>query len=132
MEIHFTLRRVAVLVALIALFWFLGGFSNPGLDPGGYLDSHRITKAWTYCIILYLAGAGSATIVDHFVGNLDRSNLRLLYIILGVLLMLSSLLWLHVLREGVEKTRAEKSLLAFSVRHDPAIYPNNVPSGLSS
>lgn len=92
----------------------------------------RITKAWTYCIILYLVGVGSATIVDHFVGNLDRSNLRLIYLILGVLLMLSSLLWLHVLREGVEKSRAEKTLLALSVRHDSAIYPNSVPIGLSS
>lgn len=130
MEINFTLRRVAVLTGLIALFWILGGFTNPGLDPGGYLDSRRIMKAWTYCIILYLTGAGSATIVDHFVGTLDRSNLRLLYLILGVLLMLSSLLWLHVLREGVERSRAERSLLA--VRDDSALYPKSVPTGSSS
>ncbi len=130
MEINFTLRRLAVLTALIGLFWLLGGFSNPGLDPGGYLDSRRITKAWTYCIILYLAGAGSATIVDHFAGNLDRSNLRLIYIILGVLLMLSSLLWLHVLREGVEETRAEKTLLALAVRHDSAPLPEQRPHRL--
>jgi hypothetical protein len=74
--------------------------------------------------------AGSTTLVDHFVGNLDRSDLRLLYLILGVLLMLSSLLWLHVLREGVEKDRAEQTLLA--VRDDSAFYPKSVPTGLSS
>ena len=105
MEFNFSLRRLLVLTALIVLFWLLGGFSSPALDPGSHLDSHRIRKAWFYCILLYLAGAGNATIVDHFVGTLDRSNLRLLYIILGALMMLSSLLWQHVLREGMEKSR---------------------------
>ncbi|MDB6076370.1 MAG: hypothetical protein JWO82_117 [Akkermansiaceae bacterium] len=50
-------------------------------------------------IVLYLLGAVSMTIVDHWIGNLDRSNLRAMYIILGILACGGGLMYLHILKE---------------------------------
>lgn len=55
-------------------------------------------------MLLFCGGAGSATLVDHWVGLMDRVNIRWLYIVLGVLLMGSSVIWLHVLRSPLESS----------------------------
>lgn len=89
MEFTFTPVRVAVLVLLIAGFWFAGGFHVP--SGGG--------REWIYMIALYLLGAVSTTVVDHWVGNLDRSNLRFMYIVLGILACGGGLMYLHILKE---------------------------------
>lgn len=104
MEFNFSPYRLAVLFVLILLFWLFGGFSIPAVAAGGYADSHRIAKAWGYCVVMFVAGAGSVSIVDHYVGNIDRSSIRGLYIVLGVLLMVGSGIWIWVLRQSVEKT----------------------------
>ena len=57
-------------VILLVAFWLLGGFEFPG--PGfAYLR-----RAWFYSVLMFGLGSVCATIVDHWVGNLDRSNLR--------------------------------------------------------
>lgn len=92
MEIHFTPLRTGLLVALFATFAFLGGFTPPwirlGLDPGAIPG-----RPWMTCVLMYLAGAAMATIVDHWVGLMPPSNLRLLYVVGGVLLMAAAVLW---------------------------------------
>lgn len=103
MELNFTLRRVLIFLGLLGIFALLGGFSNPAL-PDAFQDPRRVTKAWIYCMILFGVGAGSATLVDHLVGLIDRANIRWLYVILGVLLMGSSLVWLSVLRSSLENS----------------------------
>lgn len=101
MELNFSLPRLAILIVCLAAFWLLGGFDLPGLAEAGYHSPARVTRAWFYCVLMFLGGAVSVSVVDHHVGNLDRSNLRVLYIILGTLLMGGSYLWLRVLREAV-------------------------------
>lgn len=101
MEFNLSHLRLGLLALLIAVFWLFGGFSIPPPDASNLLDHHRFAKAWRYCVIVYLIGAGSVSIVDHYVGNLDRMNIRLLYIILGTILMIGSSLWLKGLRETV-------------------------------
>lgn len=64
------------------------------------MDPQRLTKAWLACVLLIPAGAGRATVVDHFVGTLDRSNLRWLYVLLGLGLRISSFGCLHGLRSA--------------------------------
>jgi hypothetical protein len=101
MEFNFSLRRLAILIACVGLFWLLGGFGLPGVAEAGYHSPQRVTRAWFYCILMFLGGAVSVSVVDHHIGNLDRSSLRFLYVILGVLLMGGSYLWLRTLREAV-------------------------------
>ena len=97
MEINFSLPRVLGLLVLLAGFWLLGGFTVPIVDPQGYQDQHHVTKAWLYCVALFLFGAGCVTLVDHFVGTIDRANLRLLYVLVGLALMIGSYCWLRSL-----------------------------------
>lgn len=91
MEPAFTPLRILALIVLAVGFWALGGFEQP--------DARVVQRAWTYTIVMFLGGAVLATVVDHWVGNLDRSNLRWLYICFGVLLMGGGLMYQHVLRE---------------------------------
>jgi hypothetical protein len=101
MELTFTIKRVLLFIGCILLFGLLGGFSNPA-----YLDhdySPLFTKAWLYCIVLFVAGAGSVSLVDHMVGW-NRFSIRWLYVVLGMVLMGSALMRIYVLRSAAEST----------------------------
>lgn len=107
MELNFSITRILLLAALVAAFAMLGGFSPPLLPSGSALDPQRVTKAWIYCILLFLSGAVSTSIVDHFVGLMDRSSIRLVYVILGIAAMIGSVIWLRSLRgAATEKPKA--------------------------
>lgn len=100
MELNFSLSRLLLLVALLVVFGLDGGFIPPDVSPDSLLDPRRVAKAWLYCVALFVSGAVSATVVDHFVGMIDRSNIRVIYIILGVALMTGAWLWLGGLRSA--------------------------------
>lgn len=97
MEFTFTPFRVGILLVLLAGFWLLGRFQFPG-DGFAYLRR----RAWFYSILLFGLGSVCTTIVDHWVGNLDRSNLRWLYVFLGVLCMGGAFMYQHVLRSRMK------------------------------
>ena len=101
MEFNFSLPRLGLLAGLLALFWLLGGFSPVAMSGDSFHDPRRVARAWRYCIMLYIAGAGCVSVVDHCAGNLDRTNLRAAWILLGCVLMAGSGLWLHILRGTV-------------------------------
>lgn len=96
MEFTFTPVRIGILVILLAAFWLLGGFEFPG---GGFAN---LRKAWFYSILMFGLGSVCATIVDHWVGNLDRSNLRWLYVVMGVLCMGGGFMYQHVLKSRMK------------------------------
>jgi hypothetical protein len=96
MELSFTPVRSLILIILLVLFWFLDGFEFVS-GAGRYIG-----KAWLYSVALYGIGAIMVSIVDHWVGNLDRSNLRWLYVFMGVLSIGGSLMYQHILRERVK------------------------------
>lgn len=98
MEFNFSIQRLLLLVAFLAIFTTIGGFTPPSLSPDSMLDPRRVAKAWMYCVLLFISGAACASVVDHFVGTLDRSNIRLLYIIIGVALMIGSTMWIRGLQ----------------------------------
>jgi hypothetical protein len=98
MEFNFSLPRLLILAACIVAFWLLDGFTVPEVRRDETVDPHRFRKAWTYCVLLFAIGAVSASVVDHYVGNIDRSNIRLLYIVIGIGLMVGSWFWLRNLR----------------------------------
>ena len=95
MEFNFSITRLLLLIALLVFFAVIGGFSPPSVSADSMLDPHRLAKAWRYCVLLFVSGAVSASLVDHFVGTLDRSNLRLLYVIIGVALMIGAYIWMN-------------------------------------
>jgi hypothetical protein len=104
MEFNFSVFRIVLLLSLLILFYFLGGFDAPSLGADSILSQRRITKAWMYCVVLFLAGAVSTSVVDHFVGTMERSNLRLLHIIMGTILMAGSLLYIRSLKDAAHHT----------------------------
>ena len=103
MEFTFTPVRVIILVVLLVGFGLLGGFEFPDAP---FL---QLRKAWNYSVLLFGLGAVLATIVDHWVGNLDRSNLRWLYLVLGVICMGGGLMYQHVLRSRIEIESASRT-----------------------
>ncbi|HEX5790973.1 MAG TPA: hypothetical protein VFY13_07450 [Luteolibacter sp.] len=102
MSVNFSIRRILPLLALLILFAICGGFSPWTPAPDAMIEPTRLTKGWFYCVLMFLSGAVSATLIDHEVGSLDRTSLRSLYVILGVLLMLGSGFWMYSLRDAVE------------------------------
>ena len=103
MEFNFSFRRLLLFGVLVAVFAVMGGFNFVSIPEDGYFDSRRVTKAWFYCIALFLTGATGCSLIDHFVGTMERSNLRALYIIIGALLMLGAFVWLSSLKNTVEE-----------------------------
>jgi hypothetical protein len=97
MEIKVTPIRGAVLLALLVAFYFWGGFEI--LDG---VSRRRLSRGWTTCILMFVAGAVSISIVDHWVGNVERSNIRIFYIIAGILLMAVALVWQAMLNSSLE------------------------------
>lgn len=100
MELNLSLKRLLLLAACLTAFAILGGFTPPVLSDDSILDPRRVAKAWFYCLMLFIAGAVCVSVVDHFVGNIDRSNLRILYILLGVAVMIGSTIWLRGLKSA--------------------------------
>jgi len=92
--------RTSLLLLLVTYFWYMEGFTKPEYISRG-LQEDSVAEAWMRCVLMYLGGAVAATIIDHQVGTMDRTNLRPVYIIVGIALMAGSLLWLDVLKETV-------------------------------
>ena len=101
MELNLSLTRLSLFAGCIAIFWWLGGFALPATDAHGFHDTHRVAKAWQYCVVLFLTGAVNVSVIDHWVGTMDRSNIRLLYILLGAGMMIGSCFWLDSLRQSI-------------------------------
>ena len=97
MEPNFSPLRLAIFAACLAIFWLMGGFSIE-IDPDGIRDPGKVERAWRYCVMLFIAGAVCVSLVDHHFGTVERSSLRSVHIIIGVLLMVGSSLWLQGLK----------------------------------
>jgi len=77
------------------VFALLGGFTIPDGMPA------RLMRTWAMSVLLFTASAISATVVDHWIGNLDRSNLRWFYIIIGAAGMAGAAMLQHVVHGQV-------------------------------
>lgn len=115
MELNFDFRRLLILVACLAGFALMGGFSKPEIRQDGMHHSTQVHKAWFYCVILFVAGAVSVSVVDHSIGYMDPTNLRPAYIFLGIVLMIASFVWLRSLKQAVEPPQAVSPRLDCSV-----------------
>ncbi len=93
MEFAFSPLRVGLLLACLAGFAILGGFTPPESHLGYENIPTKGVRAWLYCVAMFVTGAVSATVVDHWVGIMPPSSLRPLYVIAGVLLMAAFVIW---------------------------------------
>ncbi len=101
MQGNFSPLRLLILGLCLAGFWLYGGFESPleGLAFEG--SAHRASRGWVACIAMFLVGAVLVSVIDHYAGTMEPTNLRPLHIVLGVLLMGGAMVWLHVLRNGL-------------------------------
>lgn len=97
MEYNFSLPRILILAGCLGLFALLGGFTPPAASESSQ-NVRQKTKAWTYCMALFVVGAAAVSVVDHITGTIHPTNLRPAYIVLGVLLMVAGALWLRALK----------------------------------
>lgn len=113
--LNFSWKRVVCLVALLAIYYFLGGFTR--LDTRGTDYSiGQFNRVWSYMMLLYCSGAISITLVDHEIGMFPPTSLRFLYVILGLILMGASVTWLVSTKQAVEKKSMETAALHFEYR----------------
>ncbi len=98
MEINFSPARVISLLILLVGFGLLGGYVPPKVVAGGYHSATAVGSGWFGCLALFVTGAGCATVVDHWTGNLDRWNVRPAYMVVGVLLMVTAWMLLEQVR----------------------------------
>lgn len=98
MELTFTPVRIGIFLCLLIAYWFLDGFTHPAtrLDIDG-ITPYYLLRIWVLCMTLFIAGAASATLIEHWAGNLDPTNLQALYIVFGVLLIAVAVAWNHSL-----------------------------------
>ncbi|BCU77180.1 hypothetical protein [Luteolibacter sp. LG18] len=90
MELSGNWKRWLALVVIVGAFAAFKGFVPP----------HPVHRGWIHALLAFMGGAVSATVIDHWVGNLDRSNLRWAYVVFGVLLMAFGSLCLHASKGG--------------------------------
>lgn len=95
MELKFTPIRLSILIVLVIGYAVHGGFAVPPEVP------RQMMKMWVATLMLFLVSAVSTTVVDHWIGLMDRSNLRWFYVVVGIAGMAGALVMLHVFRERV-------------------------------
>ena len=103
MELDFDFRRLLLLALLLGGFAVFGGFQAPEVPKDGFHSAPQVRKAWSYCVVLFVAGAVSATLIDHTVGYMPPMSLRPGYILLGAVLMFAGGFWLHHLKQSVQR-----------------------------
>lgn len=99
----FTLAPFRMLILLICLgaFYAFGGFDSPVVSEDAYQAPAKVKQAWFKCVLMFVAGAVSVSLVDHHVGLFEPTNLRTLYVIIGLALMVGASLWLNALKTAV-------------------------------
>ena len=89
-----SVHGIVFFIVLVASFF--AWFGGPPTDPGDYQLSRRgIGRAWFYCALLFVTGAGMACFGDKEYGMFPPTSLRWLVIAFGVGIMVVSTAWMH-------------------------------------
>lgn len=95
-------KNLFLFAGCLLVFWILGGFSWPDNTMGAprqAFDSN-LSEAWSYCFLMYLAGAVSLSLVDHRIGLVEPVSIRIVYVLAGTGLMAGALLWWYAARSA--------------------------------
>ena len=109
MRLNFSLVRLIILVAALLVFSLFQGFSPPNVEHTESLaDENAIKRAWIISLALFFVGAIAVSVIDHRVGLLDPTNLRLLYVVVGAALMIFSIYWQGSIKKNVPQAPVEE------------------------
>lgn len=102
MNFNFDLPRLLLFALCLGAFAAFGGFSPPARDRAEQqtLAITNTTDPWLKCVTLFIAGAVCVSLVDHRVGLMEPTNLRPLYIILGLIVMAAAGAWLYAIKHA--------------------------------
>lgn len=98
MEWNFSPWRLAIFLGAMVGFWLVGGFQYPEPSTNSDYRPDQLSRAWLASVGLFFVGAGCVSVIDHWSGDVDRANIRSAYVVIGSLIMGSSLLWLNALK----------------------------------
>jgi hypothetical protein len=117
-----TVLGIIAFIALIGAFFVW--FGGPPEVPDGVAVSRRgFGRAWLYCTMLFITGAGTACFGDFEYGMFPPTSLRWLFVLSGGAVMAASALWMHSLTEALKsqtirseasRSPVDRSLLLFS------------------
>jgi hypothetical protein len=93
MSFNFGPVRLIIFVVCVLVFWFFSGFENT--VPGEEGTRVALGGAWIRPLIMYFVGAVGVSFIDHYIGTLERQNLRLVYLIGGTVLMVGAIVMLR-------------------------------------
>lgn len=89
---------IGIIVFLVLVVVFFAWFGGPPTFPDASSMTRRgIGRSWLYCAILFVAGTGTACFGDKDYGKFPPTSLRWLFIVFGVLIMVVSAAWMHLL-----------------------------------
>ncbi|WP_038170522.1 hypothetical protein [Verrucomicrobium sp. BvORR106] len=101
MSFTFAPLRLLILLVCLGAFYAFGGFDVPIPPEEGYHVPAKVKQAWLRCVLMFVVGAVSVSLVDHHVGLFEPTNLRIIYVIIGLVLMIGAGLWLNALKTAV-------------------------------
>ena len=113
LELYMKISVIGIVIFLVLGIAFFAWFGGPPSVPADSYLSHRgTTRAWFYCSILFLTGAGTACFGDKEYGMFPPTSLRWLFIVLGVFIMAASAAWMHSLTSFWSEGKSVSSSLS--------------------
>ena len=92
MGIRFSAGRIAIFIACAVTINLIGGCDPPDLPA-------RMYRSWAAALMMFWIGAVSISFVEHSVGHMEpRTDLRFVYVVMGLLLMGGAAFFLHGMR----------------------------------
>ena len=103
--------KLLVFIALLACFYFSGGFERPFISQDDYRSLGRMTKAWLLTLAMFFAGAALSVYGNDIAELVDWDIPQGLYPAIGVCLLIGGFIWMLMLKDSVHSARAlNKSL----------------------
>jgi hypothetical protein len=93
MSFNFGPVRLIIFVVCVLVFWFFKGFENT--VPGEEDTRIALGAEWVWPLVMYFVGAVAVSFIDHFIGTLERQNIRLVYLIGGAVLTVGAIVMLN-------------------------------------
>lgn len=99
MSFNFGPVRLIIFVVCVLAFWAFKGFENT--VPGEEGTMVEVGNQWVWSLIMFGVGAIAVSFIDHYIGTLERQNIRLVYLIGGTILMVSAIVVLNKAKAAV-------------------------------
>ncbi|WP_147263638.1 hypothetical protein [Roseimicrobium gellanilyticum] len=85
--------RLIIFIVCVLTFWAFKGFENT--VPGEEDTVIELGSEWVWPLIMFFVGAIAVSFIDHYIGTLERQNIRLVYLIGGAILMVGAIVLLN-------------------------------------